>query len=510
MPTRNYAYAMAAADIMREQGRINATRDYGKAQAWGNLVRGIPANVMGLVQQRDARADRAQAQSVRDLQRQSAELSLKRQTKDFASDQAISDVIAKTPRGEGGTMDYGAVAREVSFIDPVRGMQIQQMGDAQKERAERMVQEKAQKNAQEIARALGDATDDTTWAAARTALEKKKIDVSGFPDTFDKASRDVAIQKAMTFDSWVSSKFGNKPTRLITTKDASGAETAEIVEDIPGVKRTGAALVDPVKFPRGPETRLVDGKRQDVLYGSDGNAYLPGDAKTPLSADRVKPLPEKQTGDTTRVITTKNPDGSETTEIVPNVVGVKRTGAAPPPKGITPVMRQQAGARKVSRLLALEEAFRASQGGPTADTSGLSPDAQAILAAFRTQRGGQKAPVTPEDLDARKLIIENAYRAEIGEPPVLSISEAGYQPSARPGAPTAPAAPVLPPAQSAGAPTPSPPRPAPAAPPAAKASGAPILVTVPDGKGGTTTISFTPEAYEKFKKDAEKAGYTIK
>lgn len=46
-----------------------------------------------------------------------------------------------------------------------------------------------------------------------------------------------------------------------------------------------------VTFPRAPEELLVDGQRRLVVTGSDGGLYLAGNTSTPLTPERVRPLP---------------------------------------------------------------------------------------------------------------------------------------------------------------------------------------------------------------------------
>lgn len=442
---RTSAYALAAADILREQGRIRAAAEMTKAAAYGNLARSIPANVQGLVDRREQRQEAGEQRHIRDLQRRGAELNLQRTTDDFGRENAVRDVIARTPRGEGNAPNYEQISRELMAIDPERAVQMQAIGDAQTARVERATQ----KRAQDVARILGEAVDEASWTTARGALEQQGLPLDGLPETWSpeaKKFRDDSIQRAMTFDSWLNLKFAKEkvPTREIKTKNADGSETTRIVADVAGQTFTSAAEPKALTFPRGPETRMVDGKRRDVVMASDGNWYIPGDTKTALDPKRVLPEPPKVTTD--------------------------------PNSGITPSMKQQAERTKATRLLALEEAFRVSK-NPQADVSGISSDAQAILAALTTTSGGQRVPMTLGDLDNRKLMIENAFRAELGLRPVVTLSESGYTPSQ--------------PGQAA------PPRPGPAAAPGLLPSHAPAgapkaesLVTprLPSGQSPVVTV----------------------
>lgn len=71
--------------------------------------------------------------------------------------------------------------------------------------------------------------------------------------------------------------------RLVVPEGAGGAP--EVLYEPPKVEKD-------VTFRN--EIKIVDGRRRDVLLGSDGNWYFPGDTKKPISEARVRPVPDKE------------------------------------------------------------------------------------------------------------------------------------------------------------------------------------------------------------------------
>ena len=137
------------------------------------------------------------------------------------------------------------------------------------------------------------------------------------------------------------------------------------------------------------EVRLVDGRRRDVLLGSDGNWYMPG-AGTPFTG-KVEPVPEK-TG-----------DGDGTSKI-------------------TAAQRNQAERWKFTQLDNLEQEYRDSHAPAGASGTTIQNADGSVISLGGGSGRSKRSPMPPEELDTRKLQIENAYRLQVGLQPHTSAA----------------------------------------------------------------------------------------
>ena len=156
--------------------------------------------------------------------------------------------------------------------------------------------------------------------------------------------------------------------RLVTPEGPGGKP---VVHYEPPVKPD-----EPEKVTYDLETRMVDGKERDVLLGSDGNFYFPGDTKKPVSADRVRPVPKKET----------------------------ETG------GITPAQKAAAERWRSQQLNTLDNRYRLAKTGGYDGMGRLIP------------------PMSEADYKAAKDRIESAYRESIGQAQPAAVTS----PTSRP------------------------------------------------------------------------------
>ena len=368
---RNYGYALAAADLMKDIGRTNAMREFGRVQAYAPLAESIPAGLSQVMQNRDARGVQAQNQQLRDLQMRTAQRAEQQQIGEFGRETAIRDLFSLVPRNPDGTQNLQGIANEAMVVDPTSGMQIQGWADQQTQRAAEVTREKALT----VARVLGEAKDDNSWKAAIGRLEQSGIkSPPGTPMTYDPVFQRQLVDGALSNAQWLASKLA-KPempaTETMEILNPDGSTTQEIVPKIPGIRRTGAP---PVKQPKITwEPRLLDGKRAEVGIDEQGRYYLPGDTKTAINPSRVRLVPEKTTGDA----------------------------------GITPAMKAQAERMKGERFIALEREYATRNAPPAADPT-LPPS----------------NPMTAEELESRKATIQRSYEAEVGITPAAKPAAA--------------------------------------------------------------------------------------
>lgn len=252
-----------------------------------------------------------------------------------------------------------------------------------------------QERAEAVSKALGHATNQAEWDAGITTL--KEQDINGLPPVFSPAARQRALTAPMTAAQMLAFMQPAEPEPL-TTIDVDGVETRVPVSQAVN-KPVWKAPKEPEKvtFPREPQPMMVDGKRGLITWGSDGKPYLPG-TTTPFTG-RVQPLAEKPT---------------ET--------------------GLTQAQKQAAETRKQTRLLQVEQRFLAGQAGEAlGEDEAFSDDP--IFAALMAR--GRAAPMTVAQREAVKLLIENAYRQEVGLPRLSKLGpEWG---TSRPTPPAAPA-----------------------------------------------------------------------
>jgi hypothetical protein len=202
MPTNNLGYAMAATNLVMEGARIRSMADYNRASMMTDAVQRIPGGVANLVGARDARREQAEIAQLRNLQRRTGELHLARQMKDFADDQAISDIYKLTPRTETGEPDYRRLGTEVSFIDAARAAPLFQADEAATARMQRQLQE----DNEAIANALFDVKDQAGWDRAINRLAKRPGLLGRaaplLQKQFDTDFRDTILRERPSRRSW--------------------------------------------------------------------------------------------------------------------------------------------------------------------------------------------------------------------------------------------------------------------------------------------------------------------
>lgn len=219
------------------------------------------------------------------------------------------------------------------------------------------------------------------------------------------------------------------------------AEFGDWSEDAPA--RANAVLMTPTQradAAKGPTA----GSKEDI-YASYAAEFLKRPARTMTATEKTRA--EKWWNERTKV-----ESGSE--------------GG-----GVTPAAKATAERWKFNQLKALEEVFAASREGE-ADVAGLSPEAQAIVAAMR---GGssKRGPMSTEELNRQKLEIENGYRRQIGVPPVTALPPGwGVTPQAEP--------------------PPPPPKPQ-----AAAAAAGPVRIQLPDGRSATFKDQAAADAFQR-------------
>lgn len=337
-------YALAIADLLQQQGQIQAMSQFGRVNPMVQAVQQIPQGAAGLVQQHDANAVAAQEQQLRNLQLQNADRTNKQGMRDFADEDTIRKVFKSTPTLPDGEPDWSAISKGVTAAGlPTQAQAFSQLADEQTARAAEMARGKASAAAE-----LFRGATEQSWSSTRAGLIKAGFPSEGLPETWDAAFvKDAALhanQVLESADSWLA-RQNKAPTKLEErdpTKDLYDPVTGE-------VKTKGTPATPKVTFTT-PVTKMVGGKRVDVQRGSDGAWYGLDGAK--LDAASVTPLPER--------------------------VGRGGSGG-----GVTAAQRGAAERWKAEQLNALETAL-------------------------------SKGDVLPADLSAKKLQIENAYRASIG------------------------------------------------------------------------------------------------
>lgn len=279
MPSPNsLQYATQAADMILRIGRANSMREFNRGAGQREALQRIPGNVQGMMGQRDQRAVQAQQAEMRELQLKQGRRQEQESMQDFADDAVMDDILERfTKDGEtdflavsqaasdaglhGRAEAYQGKARQAddrSFLEGERAYAADQRVIAanERQRAEK------QRRAESVAKALGDAKNDSTWAAGIRQLERDGIDTKGMPHRYDPAFQNSAITAAQSFAGWAASR---KP---------------EPDDKVPA-----------------PTTRLVDGQRRGVVWKGDGRWYLIGDMQTPIDPSRVQPLPAGGDGD---------------------------------------------------------------------------------------------------------------------------------------------------------------------------------------------------------------------
>ena len=290
---RNYGYALAAADLMKDIGKIKAMREFGRVNAYAPLAQSIPAGLNQVLQQRDQRAREAEQQKIRAFEMDRIAKADQRQMMEFGREEAVRDLFKLVPRNPDGTQNLQGVANEAMLVDPNAGFRIQGLANE----AERQEATKAAERAEKVARIFGAAHDDDTWKAAIGKAEAAGLPIpAGMPTTYSaKFQRDI-LESVLPTGEYLRAKLAAPPkvgTRPVTIKNADGSETFKIVADEPGFSETGAAPVKESRKEWG--WGLYRGQKEWIGRDEEGNAYRPGQ-KEPIDPALVAPLPEKPTG----------------------------------------------------------------------------------------------------------------------------------------------------------------------------------------------------------------------
>lgn len=282
----NMAYAQSVSDMVLEIGRARAQGELGKAAAWTGAVQQIPRTLGSWAQARDNRKVEAENARVREMQMRGLERDEQRSLADWNDEQqirALGPLVGNDPQ---------AMAREVGVINPAKAAPFRQQANVEKTETERFINRWAGSILN-----LPEEKRPEAWGHLRTTLATAKPHaVSMLPEAYSEGFvRDLYTQ-TMNDDQFADS-LKPKPTpqtETITINNPDGTQTIKMVEKKPGQEFTNTPPAAKVTF--NPEIRIVDGQRSDVLLGSDGNWYFPGDTKKPIPAARVRPVQEKETG----------------------------------------------------------------------------------------------------------------------------------------------------------------------------------------------------------------------
>ena len=378
MPPNALYYGDQVADLIRDRGRIEAQRASTRGATLASAFQAAPRALAGFVQARDAQRLAAQAEAERAEDRQWQGQQRKRTMADWSRQDAITDAARMVPLGPDGQPDYGQIATEVGLIDPMAAAPYRQL-DAEKEARGKAF---AKERAETIAKELGATTDQGSWDAALNRLAKKAIHVPEVARQFSAANRDAVKAEAMTYVQWLQTQTPEPvKTRPMTYTRQDGTTVEELVPDVVGTRRESTPAKPNVTFGQ-PEIAMVGTKRDYIVKGvrPDGTWawYLPN-SETPFTG-RVQPL-------------------AETT---------------PASARITPAQKAMAERTKLNELQTLEAEFRKRASG--ADEQG---------------------PMPAQELENRKLQIENAYRVSLGQDPLATLPEGwrGTTPRRAPWAP---------------------------------------------------------------------------
>ncbi len=248
--------------------------------------------------QRQAEMDQRQARLDTEAEGERAYQRKQRQDADERAGK-VRDVWAHAIDPQTGRPDYKKAAQSLAGIDPKAAIEAWDKLDVEEQKK---VQEEYRKNteiaamAESVLSAPVEERPGRYMAARALAIKKGLANEQDIPPLGGPSQTDWTQPGG-------ESAYASAPTWTPADQDrmesifALSAGFKGVIDRATAERKAkaDAAKAEKVTF-KNPETRIVDGKRMDVVQGSDNNWYLPG-SQTPIDAARVKPVPEKPTGE---------------------------------------------------------------------------------------------------------------------------------------------------------------------------------------------------------------------